>query len=461
MSFADVLGKIDAFLWGVPLMVLLVGAGIILSIRTGFVQARHFGYILKHTMGKMFEKHHDLEEGAITPFQALSTALAATVGTGNIVGVSVAILGGGPGAVFWMWVAAFFGMCTKYSEVNLAVAYRVKTESGYAGGPMYYLDRGLKKPWLGKCFAFLAGVACFGIGCSVQSNAIAGILKSSFSVPPMITGVVITVLATIVIIGGIQSISKVTEKLVPFMAAFYIVGGLIVIIANAHMLPFAIRAIFVGAFNPSAVGGGVIGYTIMLAMRNGVSRGVFTNEAGLGSSPLAHASASTDHPTRQGMWGVTEVFLDTFCVCTITALVIITSGVLDEGITDASALVATAFDMHLAIGKYIVSFGLLLFAFSTILGWEFYGETSARYLLGAGIGKPYKALYIIMIFAGCVVKLDLIWTIANILNALMAIPNLIGIIGLSGVVVALQKDFFADDRKRTSPAEYEHLLKLK
>ena len=460
MSFADVLGKIDAFLWGVPLMVLLVGAGIILSVRTGFVQARHFGYILKNTMGKMFEKH-DLEEGAITPFQALSTALAATVGTGNIVGVSVAILGGGPGAVFWMWVAAFFGMCTKFSEVNLSVAYRIKTPDGIQGGPMYYLDRGLKKPWLGKCFAFLAGVACFGIGCSVQSNAIAGTLKSSFNVPPMITAVVITIAASVVIIGGIQSISKVTEKLVPFMAAFYIVGGLIIIISNASMIPFAIRAIFVGAFNPSAVGGGVIGYTIMLAMRNGVSRGVFTNEAGLGSSPIAHATASTDHPTRQGMWGVTEVFLDTFVVCSITALVIITSGVLDEGITDASALVATAFDMHLAIGRYIVSLGLLLFAFSTILGWEYYGETSARYLLGAGIGKPYKLVYIIMIFVGCVMKLDLAWTVANILNALMAIPNLIGLIGLSGVVVALEKDFFADDRKRTGPEEYEHLLNLK
>ena len=460
MSFADVLGKIDAFLWGLPLMVLLVGAGIILSVRTGFVQARHFGYILKNTMGKMFEKG-EIEEGAISPFQALSTALAATVGTGNIVGVSVAILGGGPGAVFWMWVAAFFGMCTKFSEVNLSVAYRVKTPDGYAGGPMYYIDRGLKKPWLGKCFAFLAGVACFGIGCSVQSNAIAGTLKSSFNVPPMITAVVLTIAASVVIIGGIQSISKVTEKLVPFMAAFYIVGGLIIIISNASMLPFAIRAIFVGAFNPSAVGGGVIGYTIMLAMRNGVSRGVFTNEAGLGSSPIAHATASTDHPTRQGMWGVTEVFLDTFVVCTITALVIITSGVLDEGITDASALVATAFDMHLAIGRYIVSLGLLLFAFSTILGWEYYGETSARYLLGAGIGKPYKLVYIIMIFVGCVMNLDLAWTVANILNGLMAIPNLIGLIGLSGVVVALEKDFFSDDRKRTGPEEYEHLLNLK
>ena len=458
MSFAEVLGKIDAFLWGLPLMVLLVGAGIILSVRTGFVQAKHFGYIMKNTMGKMFEKG-EIEEGAISPFQALSTALAATVGTGNIVGVSVAILGGGPGAVFWMWIAAFFGMCTKFSEVNLSVAYRVKTEDGYAGGPMYYIDRGLKKPWLGKCFAFLAGVACFGIGCSVQSNAIAGTLKSSFNVPPMITAVVITIAASVVIIGGIQSISKVTEKLVPFMAAFYIVGGLIIIISNASMLPFAIRAIFVGAFNPSAVGGGVIGYTIMLAMRNGVSRGVFTNEAGLGSSPIAHATASTDHPTRQGLWGVTEVFLDTFVVCSITALVILTSGVLNSGEADASALVAEAFSMKFTFGRYIVSIGLLLFAFSTILGWEFYGETSARYLIGSRIGAPYKVLFLIMVFVGCTMKLDLAWEVANILNALMAVPNLIGLIGLSGVVVALEKDFFSDDRLRKSPEEYQHLLK--
>lgn len=457
MSFMDLLVKVDSFLWGVPLMVLLLGAGIILTVRTRCVQMRHFNYIMKNTLGKMFHRT-EVEEGAISPFQALSTALAATVGTGNIVGVSVAILGGGPGAVFWMWFAAFFGMCTKFSEVNLSIAYRVKTDNGYAGGPMYYIDRGFKKPWLGKCFAFLAAVATLGIGCSVQSNAIAGTLKSSFSIPPFLTAVVITVLAAIVIIGGIQSISKVTEKLVPVMAAFYIVGGLIIIIGNIGNLPGAIRDIFVGAFNPQAVGGGAVGFTISMAMRSGISRGVFTNEAGLGSSPIAHATASTDHPTRQGLWGVTEVFLDTFVVCTITALVILTSGVLNVGEADASALVAEAFSMHFGFGRYIVSIGLLLFAFSTILGWAFYGETSARYLLGSRIGPIYKAVFLIMVFLGCTIKLDMIWEVANILNALMAIPNLIGLIGLSGVVVALQKDFFRDDRLRKSPDEYKHLI---
>lgn len=457
MSFADFLTKFDSILWGAPLIILLVGAGIILTIRMQFVQLKHFPYILKNTLGKMFEKTEQ-EEGAITPFQALSTALAATVGTGNIVGVSVAILGGGPGAIFWMWIAAFFGMATKFSEVNLSIAYRIKTEDGYTGGPMYYIDRGLNKPWLGKTFAFLAAVATFGIGCSVQSNAIAGTLNSSFSIPPMITAVVLTILVAIVVFGGIQSITKVTEKLVPFMALFYIVGGIIIIFSNIGNLPGAIRDIFVGAFNPSAVGGGAVGFTIMMAMRNGVSRGVFTNEAGLGSSPIAHASASTDHPTRQGMWGVTEVFLDTFVVCTITALVILTSGVLDQGVTDASALVATAFSMHLSIGRYIVSIGLLLFAFSTILGWEFYGETSARYLLGRKIGLPYKAVFLVAAFAGCTIQLDLAWTVANILNGLMAIPNLIALIGLSGVVYTLQKDFFKDDRLRKSPDEYKHLI---
>ncbi|CAC9931958.1 amino acid carrier protein [Aedoeadaptatus nemausensis] len=458
MSLMDLLVKVDTFLWGVPLMVLLLGAGIILTIRTRCVQLRQFPYIMKNTLGRMFHRG-EIEEGAISPFQALSTALAATVGTGNIVGVSVAILGGGPGAVFWMWFAAFFGMCTKFSEVNLSIAYRVKTDVGYAGGPMYYIDRGLHKPWLGKIFAFLAAVATFGLGCSVQSNAIAGTLKSSFNIPPFLTAVVITILTAVVVIGGIKSISRVTEKLVPFMAAFYILGGLFIIFSNIGNLPGAIRDIFVGAFNPRAVGGGAIGFTIMTAMRSGISRGVFTNEAGLGSSPIAHATASTDHPTRQGLWGVTEVFLDTFVVCTITALVILTSGVMELGEVDASALVAEAFSLHFGFGRYIISIGLLLFAFSTILGWEFYGETSARYLVGKRIGAPYKVLFLILVFLGCTIKLDMAWEVANILNALMAIPNLIGLIGLSGVVVALQKDFFRDDRIRKSHDEYKHLIK--
>lgn len=458
MSLMDLLVKVDTFLWGVPLMVLLLGAGIILTIRTRCVQLRQFPYIMKNTLGRMFHRG-EIEEGAISPFQALSTALAATVGTGNIVGVSVAILGGGPGAVFWMWFAAFFGMCTKFSEVNLSIAYRVKTDVGYAGGPMYYIDRGLKKTWLGKIFAFLAAVATFGLGCSVQSNAIAGTLKSSFNIPPFLTAVVITILTAVVVIGGIKSISRVTEKLVPFMAAFYILGGLFIIFSNIGNLPGAIRDIFVGAFNPRAVGGGAIGFTIMTAMRSGISRGVFTNEAGLGSSPIAHATASTDHPTRQGLWGVTEVFLDTFVVCTITALVILTSGVMELGEVDASAVVAEAFSLHFGFGRYIISIGLLLFAFSTILGWEFYGETSARYLVGKRIGAPYKVLFLILVFLGCTIKLDMAWEVANILNALMAIPNLIGLIGLSGVVVALQKDFFRDDRIRKSHDEYKHLIK--
>lgn len=243
------------------------------------------------------------------------------------------------------------------------------------------------------------------------------------------------------------------------MAAFYILGGLFIIFSNIGNLPGAIRDIFVGAFNPRAVGGGAIGFTIMTAMRSGISRGVFTNEAGLGSSPIAHATASTDHPTRQGLWGVTEVFLDTFVVCTITALVILTSGVMELGEVDASALVAEAFSLHFGFGRYIISIGLLLFAFSTILGWEFYGETSARYLVGKRIGAPYKVLFLILVFLGCTIKLDMAWEVANILNALMAIPNLIGLIGLSGVVVALQKDFFRDDRIRKSHDEYKHLIK--
>ncbi|MDQ0508721.1 AGCS family alanine or glycine:cation symporter [Peptoniphilus ivorii] len=459
MSFAEFLTKFDEVFWGLPLIALLLGAGIVLTIRTRFIQFRRFPYIIKHTLGKIFEKG-EIEEGAISPFQALSTALAATVGTGNIVGVSVAILGGGPGAVFWMWVAAFFGMCTKFSEVNLAIAYRVKTaQGGYAGGPMYYIERGLKKPWLGKAFALFAAIATLGIGNSVQSNAIANTLNGSFNVPKFVTAVIITALAAVVVIGGIQSIAKVTEKLVPFMATFYIIGGLIIIFSNIDTLGSAIASIFIGAFNPQAAGGGALGYTIMMAMRNGISRGVFTNEAGLGSSPIAHATASTDHPTRQGIWGVTEVFLDTFIVCTITALVILTSGVLDDGITDPSVLVSHAFATKFVLGKYIVSIGLLLFAFSTILSWEYYGETSIRYLLGDKVSIPYKVVYLILTFIGCTMNLGLAWTVANILNGFMAIPNLIALIGLSGVVYALAKDFFADDRVRKSPDEYKHLLR--
>ena len=458
----DFLGKLDGWAWGPVIIVLILGTGTLLTVRLRAVQFRKFGFIIKNTLFKMFEKKN-LAEGEISPFAALSTALAATVGTGNIVGVATAIILGGPGAVFWMWLAALLGMATKFSEVSLSVAYRIRDEEGnWAGGPMYYIDRGLGLPWLGKVFACFAALAAFGIGNSTQSNAIAGVVKTNLGISPMIVGIVVSVLVAIVIIGGIQSISKVTEKLVPFMAAFYIVGGIIVLIANASHVGPAFASIFANAFSTKAAAGGAAGTIMANAMRFGIARGIFTNEAGLGSSPIAQASATVDHPTRQGIWGVFEVFVDTIVVCTITALVILSSGVLSNPAITADVASAHAFSTVFSWGKYIVTLGLVLFAFSTILGWEYYGETSARYLFGAKISKPYRIIYVIVCFLGTQMNLGVAWTIADILNAFMAFPNLIAIVFLNGDVVRLAKDFFNDpERERKSPAEYRDLLKGK
>lgn len=458
----EFLAKLDGWAWGPVLIVLILGTGALLTVRLRGVQFRKFGFIMKNTLFKMFDKSN-LKEGEISPFAALSTALAATVGTGNIVGVATAIITGGPGAVFWMWLAALLGMATKFAEVSLSVAYRIRDEKGnWAGGPMYYIDRGLGLPWLGKIFACFAALATFGIGDSTQSNAIAGVLKTNLGINPIIVGVVLSVLVAIVVIGGIQSISKVTEKLVPFMAAFYIVGGIAVLIANASHVGPAFASIFQQAFSTKAAAGGAAGSIMALAMRAGIARGVFTNEAGLGSSPIAQASATTDHPTRQGIWGVFEVFVDTILVCTITALVILSSGVLSNPEITADVASAHAFSTVFSWGKYIVTLGLVLFAFSTILGWEYYGETSARYLFGAKVSKPYRVLYILVCFLGTQMDLGVAWTVANILNAFMAFPNLIGVLLLNGDVVRLAKDFFNDpERIRKSPEEYRDLLKGK
>lgn len=455
-----ILKKIEAIVWGPVLIFMILGIGLLFTIRLRGIQFRRFPYVIKNTLMKMFDKH-ELAEGEISPFQALATALAATVGTGNILGVTTAILLGGPGAVFWMWVAAILGMTTKFAEVALSVAYREKREDGsWAGGPMYYLDKGLGFSGLAKFFAFFAALATFGIGDSTQSNAIAKVLETNFGFSPILVGMVLTILVAIAIIGGIQSIAKVAEKLVPFMAFFYIVGGLFVFFANYQAIPSAFLSIFQEAFNTKAAVGGFAGSVMLTSMRAGIARGVFTNEAGLGSSPIAQASSSVDHPIRQAIWGIFEVFVDTIIVCSITALVLITSGVLiQEGIT-ADLAIAETFSSVFTWGKYIVTIGLTLFAFSTILGWEYYGETSARYLLGDWVIWPYRLLYILMCFVGTTVELGVIWLVADILNALMAFPNLIGLAFLSGDVVRLSEDFFANPNYiRKSSLEYEHLLK--
>lgn len=454
----QIIESFNDFLWGLPLILGIMGTGIYISIRLSGIQFRKLGFALRNTLGKVFEQD-DEADGDISPFSALATALAATVGTGNIVGVSLAIIMGGPGAIFWMWVAAIFGMATKFAEVTLALAYREKRGGSFVGGPMYYIEKGLKNKNLAKLFALFASVAVFGIGNSTQSNAIAGVLRDNFGINTIVTGLVLSGLAAIVVVGGLATISKVTEKLVPFMSLFYIVGSIWIIFLNrANLIP-AIESIFIGAFAPMSVAGGVVGLSIKQVMSAGVARGVFTNEAGLGSSPMAHASASTDHPVRQGLWGMTEVFVDTMVICSLTALVILTTGVDRSVGVDARTLVATAFSSTSSIGGLILSLGISLFAFSTILGWAYYGELAISYLLGEGVKKYYRILYVIFVFVGANMDLGLAWTVSNILNGLMALPNLYALIRLAPVLTMLEKDFFKDPmRIRKGSQEYQSLL---
>lgn len=449
------------FLWGFPLIIGIMGTGILLSFKLSFVQFRKLPFALKNTLGKIFDKV-DSSEGDISPFTALSTALAATVGTGNIVGVSLAIIMGGPGAIFWMWVAAIFGMATKFSEVSLAVAFREKRGKAFVGGPMYYIENGLNMPKLAKIFALFAALAVFGIGNSTQSNAIAGVLRDSFGISTIITGFILSIVAGLVIMGGLSTIGKVTEKLVPFMSLFYIVGSVWIIILNRENFLPALESIFVEAFVPKSLIGGAAGLSIRAVISSGVARGVFTNEAGLGSSPMAHASAITDHPVRQGLWGMTEVFIDTMVICSLTALVILTTGV-DRGLgVDARSLVASAFATSSSIGGLILSLGITLFAFSTILGWAYYGELAISYLLGDGVKKYYRIIYVIFVFVGANMDLGLAWVVANILNGLMALPNLYALIRLRGVVSRLTKDFFKDPQRiRDNPEEIRNILSTK
>ena len=440
-------GIINGFVWGPPMLVLLVGTGIYLSLRTKFFSITKLGYILKNTLLKMFEKSEG--EGEISAFEAVATALAATVGTGNIAGVATAIALGGPGAIFWMWIAALFGMTTKFAEVVLAIQYREKTEDGrFVGGPMYYITNGLNLKWLAYIFAFFGAVAAFGIGNMVQSNSIAESLFVTFGLNKLLTGIILAIGAAVVIVGGIKKIGAVTSKLVPIMAAFYIIGGIVIIIINAAHIPEAFGLIFGSAFTGSAAIGGFSGALLKDAMTKGIARGVFTNEAGLGSAPIAHAAATTDHPVRQGLWGVFEVFMDTIVICSITALAIITTGVWQDGGTGA-ALTTQAFSHGLPgnWGGIIVSIGILLFAFSTILGWEYYGERCAEYLFGPKVNIIYRVLWIPFIILGAVGGLEQIWDLADTMNGLMAIPNLVGIVGLSGVVIKLTKEFFSKEYK--------------
>jgi AGCS family alanine or glycine:cation symporter len=445
--FMELNSKINSLVWGPPMLVLIVGTGIYLTTRTNFMSITKIGYVLKNTLFKMFDKS-TVGEGEITPFQAVATALAATIGTGNIAGVATAIALGGPGAVFWMWLSAIFGMATKYGEVVLAIQYREKTPDGrFVGGPMYYIEKGLGMKWLAMIFAFFGAVAAFGIGNMVQGNSVAAAMQASFNIPPFVSGVVIALAAAAVILGGLKRIAQVTEKLVPFMAAFYVIGAIIILATQAAKLPAAFGLIFSQAFTGTAAVGGFAGSTIMLAARYGVARGVFSNEAGLGSAPIAHAAATTDNPVKQGLWGIFEVFMDTIVVCSMTALSIIVTGVWQSGESGA-ALTTSAFNEGLpGPGGIIVAIGVLLFAFSTILSWAYYGERCAEYLLGSKVNMIYRVLWIPFIVIGAVGGLVTMWDIADTLNGLMAIPNLIGLLGLSGIIVKLTKDYFSKEKE--------------
>lgn len=438
---------VNNFVWGPPILVLIVGVGLFLSVKTGFFSITKLGYTLKNTLLKMFSKEQK-GEGEVTAFQAVATALAATVGTGNVAGVATAIALGGPGAIFWMWLAAILGMTTKFAEVVLAVNFREKTEDGrFVGGPMYYIENGLGKSWkwLAVLFAFFGALASFGIGNMTQANSVALAVQGSFKIPPLATGIVLAVLTGLVIVGGIKRIGAITEKLVPFMAAIYILGGLYILLSNVAAIPGAFALIFQKAFTGTAAVGGFAGATMARAIRYGIARGVFTNEAGLGSAPIAHAAATTDHPVRQGLWGIFEVFADTIVICTITALAIITTGVWETGESGA-VLTTLAFNTAIPGGGIIVTIGLVLFAYSTILGWAYYGERCLEYLAGTKPILAYRLIWVVFIVIGAVGGLEFIWSLADTLNGLMAIPNLIGVLFLSGTVFKLTKEFFTKEK---------------
>ena len=455
----ELIVKVNSFLNGIvmgwPGLILLVGTGVYYTFRCGGIQFKWFGYIMKNTIGKIFEKK-EAGEGAVTPFQAVCTALAATVGTGNIAGVTGAIALGGPGAVFWMWISALFGMCTKFAEVTLAIHFRERNDKGdWVGGPMYYISKGLGKnwKWLGSLFALFGMLAAFGIGNMTQINSIvtsiSGTINSftpiNVNTANLIIGIIVAIFCGIVLIGGLKRIGQVTEKLVPFMAVIYILSALIIFFAHIGNIGNVLRSIFVGAFTPSAVVGGAAGVTISAAVKRGVGRGVFSNEAGLGSAPIAHAAADNDSAVRQGCFGVFEVFADTIVICTLTAFAVLMSGTpINFGQAAGADLTIAAFGTTFGrVGGIIISVGLTLFATSTILSWCLYGTRCAEFLFKTTkIIKPYQVIFCLIIVLGAVTELSLVWDIADTLNGLMALPNLVGLLALSPIVIKLTREYF-------------------
>ena len=451
---------VNDFIWGVPAMICIIGVGLVLSFRTRFLQVRKFPYAIKVTIGRMFKKR-EAADGAMTPFQAVCTALAATVGTGNIAGVAGAIAIGGPGAVFWMWISAILGMCTKFSEVTLAVHFREKNEKGeWVGGPMYYIKNGLKKHWhwLAYLFSILGVLTVFGTGNATQVNTITTAIDSALEnygiivaknagTVNLIIGIVLAGLLALILLGGIKRIGQVTEKLVPFMALLYVVFALGVVLLNIQNVPAVFSSIVEGAFNPASVTGGVVG-SFFLSMKKGVSRGIFSNEAGLGTGSIAHACADTRKPVKQGFFGIFEVFVDTIVICTLTALVILCSGVpVNFGSAAGAELTISGFTS--TYGSWVSIFtaiAMCCFAFSTIVGWGLYGARCIEFIFGSKVNKPFMLVYSFVAIVGATMNLDLLWSIAETFNGLMAIPNLIAVFLLSGVVVKLVKEYFKKEK---------------
>ena len=451
-------GVVNGFIWGIPAMICIIGIGLYLSIGTGFIQIRRFIYAIKHTLGKVFEKK-EAESGAMTPFQAVCTALAGTVGTGNIAGVAGAIAIGGPGAVFWMWISALLGMCTKFSEVVLAVHFRERNEKGdWVGGPMYFIKNGLPKKWhfLAVLFSVFGMVAVFGTGNATQVNTIVTAIDSVFTsynlaeaeglgTINLALGIFIAVCVALVLLGGIRRIGSFTEKLVPFMAVFYIILAVGVVIMNIGRVPGVFASIFGGAFDPRAFTGGVVG-SMFISMRRGVSRGIFSNEAGLGTGSIAHASADTGHPVQQGLFGIFEVFTDTIVICTLTSLVILCSGI-DIVFGQAAGADLTIAGFIASYGRWVSIFtavALICFAFSTTIGWGLYGSRCVEFLFGTRVIRPFMVVYALVSIIGATLDLGLLWDISDTFNGLMVIPNLIAVFLLSGTVFRLTRDYFND-----------------
>ena len=442
-AFNNFVTSINSVLWGPLMLTLLIGTHILLTIRTKVIQRKTF------TAVKLSVTPDSEAAGDVSGFAALATALAATIGTGNIVGVATAVGLGGPGAVFWVWMTGLFGMATKYGEAILAVKYRVRAKDGsFIGGPMYALERGLGQKWLGVLFALFTAIACFGIGNMTQGNSIAESVLNTFGIPKVATGAVLCILTGLVILGGVNSISKVCGKLVPLMAGCYILGCVIILVINAQYIPTTFALIIKSAFNPAAAGGGFVGITIMQCIRYGVARGLFTNESGLGSAPIVDAAAATRNPARQALISMSGVFWDTIVVCLMTGLVLVSCIVKDpvgmDGLVGAN-LTSGAFGTIPVVGPIVLTIGLITFAWSTILGWSYYGERAWVYLVGVKAIKPFRIAWTIVVFIGCVAALEIVWNVADTLNACMAFPNLVALLGLSGVIASETKKYVWDN----------------